>query len=213
MNIPIKNQLKKKSQAELAELQDEAIDIVYSINQKAVLHGGTAIWRCYDGSRFSEDLDFYAIIQPDFEKKLVKETSKRGISVIKFKKTNNTVFSKITNGKTIVSIEIALREKKGTVIFYNNANGTSLNILSLTKEELLMEKANAFMSRKLIRDIYDVYFLLETTPIENIKNELLKIVAEFGVPVDEKNLKTLIYKGVTPTFKQMLEAIKRRIRK
>lgn len=213
MNIPIKNQLKKKSQAELAELQDEAMDIVYSINQKAVLHGGTAIWRCYDGSRFSEDLDFYARIPADFGEKLSKEADKRGLSIIKFRKTDNTIYTKLTNGKTVVSIEIALREKKGTVVFYNNADGTSLNILSLTKEEIIMEKATAFRNRKLIRDIYDVYFLLETTPIENIKNKLSKIVNEFDGPVDEKNLKTLIYKGVTPTFKQMLEAIKRGIRK
>ncbi|MCR4335218.1 MAG: nucleotidyl transferase AbiEii/AbiGii toxin family protein [archaeon] len=213
MDLPLNNQLKKRSQIELAQLQDEVIDIIYSINQKAVLHGGTAIWRCYDGSRFSEDLDFYVKLTSDFEEKLAKETTKRGFSITKLRKTDNTIFAKITNGKTVVSIELVLREKKGTVVFYNNADGTSLNILSLTKEELLLEKAIAFKNRKLIRDIYDVYFLMQTTPIENIKPELREITEKFENPADEKNLKALIYKGVTPTFRQMIEAIKRRIQK
>jgi len=211
MDLPIKNQLQKRSQIELAQLQDEVIDLVYSINQKAVLHGGTAIWRCYDGSRFSEDLDFYANPEPDFEKKLIQETTQRGLSATKFKKTSNTVYSKISNGKIIVSLEIALREKKGTTVFYKNVNGTTLNILSLTKEELILEKALAFKNRKLIRDIWDVYFLMETASFEKIKNELKKTINEFDKPIDEKNLKILIYRGVAPTFKQMIESIQGRI--
>ena len=44
----------------LAELQDEVIDIIYNrVEPDATLYGGTAIWRCYGGNRFSEDIDIY----------------------------------------------------------------------------------------------------------------------------------------------------------
>ncbi len=43
MRIPLGKQLKKRSQIEVAILQDELVDIIYSIVDDAVLHGGTAI--------------------------------------------------------------------------------------------------------------------------------------------------------------------------
>ncbi|MFH1246948.1 MAG: nucleotidyl transferase AbiEii/AbiGii toxin family protein, partial [Candidatus Micrarchaeota archaeon] len=58
MNFPLANKLKKRLHLETATLQDEVVDLIYSISSP-VLHGGTAIWRCYAGNRFSEDLDFY----------------------------------------------------------------------------------------------------------------------------------------------------------
>ena len=59
MKLPLFNRLKKRQHRELALLQDEITDIVYRISDEAVLHGGTAIWRCYGGNRFSEDIDIY----------------------------------------------------------------------------------------------------------------------------------------------------------
>ena len=67
MRIPLANKLKKRLHSETAFLQDEVIDIVYGLEPNAVLHGGTAIWRCYQGNRFSEDLDFYFIIGENLE--------------------------------------------------------------------------------------------------------------------------------------------------
>ena len=44
----------------LAELQYEVIDIIYNrVEPDATLYGGTAIWRCYGGNRFSEDIHIY----------------------------------------------------------------------------------------------------------------------------------------------------------
>ncbi|MBU3958073.1 MAG: nucleotidyl transferase AbiEii/AbiGii toxin family protein, partial [Nanoarchaeota archaeon] len=59
MQIPLQLKLKKKSHREIARLQDVVVDMMYRIFPKAVLHGGTAIWRCYKGNRFSEDIDVY----------------------------------------------------------------------------------------------------------------------------------------------------------
>ncbi|MEM1546291.1 MAG: nucleotidyl transferase AbiEii/AbiGii toxin family protein [Candidatus Methanomethylicia archaeon] len=32
---------------------------IYNSFPEAVIHGGTAIWRCYGSNRFSEDVDVY----------------------------------------------------------------------------------------------------------------------------------------------------------
>jgi len=212
MKLPIRNLLKKQVQVELAELQDEVCEIMYIVCPEAVFHGGTAIWRCYSGNRFSEDLDFYAQISDSFEECLFSETKKRGLIVSKFRKTENNIFAKISNGRTEVSLEIAKRKKTNTILAqYEKTNGSFINVFSLSREGLIIEKASAFLNRKLIRDIYDVYFLSSLADMTKIKNELRDFALKAPLPVDEKNLKTLLYSGVVPTFEQMLSAIKRRI--
>jgi len=208
MVVPLKNLLKKRSQQELALLQDEVVDLLYSIEPGAVLHGGTSIWRCYAGKRFSEDLDFYLKPKNNFKEKLEVETKKRGLKVVKFRETENSIYAKISNTTTECSLEIALRNKKGTLGFYEKADGTTMNILVLTQEELIIEKAKAFKGRKLIRDIYDVFFMLGQVDLSKVGKEIGEILRESEKPVDEKNLKTLVYSGITPTFEQMITLIK-----
>lgn len=57
--IPLNLKLKRKIQKDIAYAQDIIIEELYTFFSTAVLHGGTAIWRCYNGNRFSEDIDFY----------------------------------------------------------------------------------------------------------------------------------------------------------
>ncbi|MCX6804156.1 MAG: nucleotidyl transferase AbiEii/AbiGii toxin family protein [Candidatus Diapherotrites archaeon] len=211
MKLPLRNLLKKQAHVELASLQDEACEIMYAVCPTAVFHGGTSIWRCYSGNRFSEDLDFYAQINDSFEQNLVIETKKRGLSVSKFRKTKNNIFAKISNGRIEVSLEIAKRKKTGALLVqYEKVDGAVINVFSLSKEELIVEKAGAFLNRRLIRDIYDVYFLSSSADLTKVKNELKDFVFKAPLPVDEKNLKSLLYSGAVPSFEQMLAAIKRR---
>jgi predicted nucleotidyltransferase component of viral defense system len=207
MDVPLKNLLKKRSQQELASLQDEVVDLLYSVDSTAIFHGGTSIWRCYGGRRFSEDLDFYLIPKNNFKEKLVKEANKRGLEITKFRQTDNSIFSKVSSGRIECSLELALREKKGVFGFYTKVDGSTINIFVLTKEQLILEKARAFVNRKLIRDIYDVFFLIDKVNLIEIKDELLKIINLFEEPLDEKNLKALIYSGISPTYSGLKQHI------
>ena len=56
---PIIQQLKKQAHRDIARAQDLIVEVLFSIIASAVMHGGTAIWRCYQGNRFSEDIDVY----------------------------------------------------------------------------------------------------------------------------------------------------------
>src|SRR3989338_8635212 len=112
MKIPLNNRLKRQLHKDIAELQDIVVETVYSLEENAVLHGGTAIWRCFTGNRFSEDLDFYLKPKADFKGLLEKRLFPLGIKITKFRKTENAVYSKIEKEKTSVALEIALREYK-----------------------------------------------------------------------------------------------------
>jgi len=214
MKLPLKNILRKQAQVSLAQLQDEAVDVMYAIVPSAVLHGGTAIWRCYSGNRFSEGLDFYSAVGKDFEEKLLAESKKRGLTVSKFRKTGNSVYAKLFDGQSEVSLEVAGRKPKNSVFAqYEKIDGSILNIFSLSKEDLIVEKASAFLNRKLIRDVYDVYFLSSSTDLSRIRKEIGSFIDKAPMPVDEKNLKALLYSGATPSFQQMLNAIKLRIKR
>ena len=111
MKIPLANQLKKKQQVEISILQDEMIRIVYNITEDSVLHGGTSVWRCYSGKRFSEDLDFYSMSFPDRVDKFRREISAAGLSITKLKDTGNVIFSQINDGRVEVRLEINHKRK------------------------------------------------------------------------------------------------------
>jgi len=53
VSIPLILKLKKKSEKEIAYAQDIVVGELYKFFPDAVIHGGTAIWRCYQGNRFS----------------------------------------------------------------------------------------------------------------------------------------------------------------
>ena len=57
--IPLILKLKKATHREIAKAQDLIVETLYEVFETAVFHGGTAIWRCYKGNRFSEDIDIY----------------------------------------------------------------------------------------------------------------------------------------------------------
>jgi len=210
MKLPLFNRLKKRQHRELALLQDEITDIVYRISDEAVLHGGTAIWRCYNGLRFSEDLDFYLIPDDRFKESLVHELNSRGLTISKFKKTDNSVFSKIVNNGVEARLEIALRTpKEFEPKAFEKTDGSFFDVFTLPAAGLMEEKMNAYSNRRIIRDFYDVYFLSNLIEPENFPSKKLKeFLGNLPSPVDEKNLKALVFSGAVPSFGQMLSVLR-----
>ena len=207
MELPIIYKLKRKTQKELAELQDEVIEVVYELLDSAVIHGGTAIWRCYDGKRFSEDIDLYARYTENFKARLEQALKRRDLSLIKFRQTENTLFSEVSNGASSMRLEITKERKKGSLAVYKKANGNTLDVLTLKPEELILEKLAAYNSRRRIRDIYDVYFLSRLVSDIKIRKIIKGSLKKMEKPVDKEDLKAIIYEGEVPTFEEMLERL------
>lgn len=212
MKLPLTKVLRKRVHAEIAMLQDEILEVVYSIVDRAVLHGGTAIWRCYGGNRFSEDLDFYFPAGENFGVAFRRAVEERGLQVIKYKRTKNTVFAKATNGDVEVRLEMGLRKARGEVVRqYTRADGSFADVFTLSPEALVLEKMSAYRSRRLIRDVYDIYHLRNMLEREEtIKKEIDAFMADIPKPIDEKSLRTVVYSGASPTFEQIVEALSRR---
>ena len=215
MEIPLSKRLKRASHVEIAMLQDEIVSVAYSLLDDAVLHGGTAVWRCYKGNRFSEDLDFYApSIRSNFQGEISSELDKRGLQLLKFKKSQNTVFAKISSGRVEVSLELALRKAgKAIAMPYENADGSFIDVFTLPLHELIKEKMLAYLNRKFVRDLYDVYYLSGLAQgFSSIAHECSRFIKEAKPPVDEKNLKALVYSGIAPSAEHMLQMLSRRLR-
>ncbi len=211
MNIPISNRLKKRLHVETAVLQDELLDVVYALEENAVLHGGTTIWRCYGGNRFSEDLDFYFPVTEEFERRLVTKLKERNLQLLKYKKTENVLFAKISDGNVEVRLEVNSVAKNIRAIAkaYEKVDGNYIDIFTLSAEGLILEKISAYQSRKLIRDIYDIYHLTRYVEKDGlVKEQIRKFVSTMAKPLDEENLGVIVYSGAVPSFKQMIEAIR-----
>ena len=212
MQIPLYNRLKRQLHRDIASLQDQILEITYSLDKNAVLHGGTAIWRCFQGNRFSEDLDFYLSPKNNFKELLTKETGSLGLVLDKCKETKSTIYAKVSSGSVTVRLECALRKFKTPIVKeYERVDGSYLDVFVLSPEDLLIEKLTAFKNRKLIRDIYDVYHLSKYVELkgEFMKN-VAKLLSTLPKPSDEKNLKTIILAGAIPSYGQMVETLKRR---
>ena len=181
---------------------------MYRFFDKAVLHGGTAIWRCYNGNRFSEDIDVYL---PKDAKKLdqvFENLQKQGFKIEKKKVTDNSLFSNLKSNNVNVRFEAIFKMSSGELKDYEKIDGNFITVRCLEAEELVKEKVNAYLSRLKIRDLYDIYFLLRFISDKNkVRKELERLLKEFKNPKDEDDLKTLILEGLVPKTNEMLNYI------
>ena len=176
--------------------------------KKAVLHGGTAIWRCYQGNRFSEDVDVYIIRNLEKSDKFFDILAKKGLALERKKISENSIYSSLKLENTIVRFEALFKSSDSILKEYEKADGNLKTVYTLSAEELIKEKVEAYLRRLKIRDLYDIFFLLRYAKEDVVKNNLIKLVKEFKEPIDEGNLKILILEGITPDKNKMLEYIK-----
>ncbi|MFH1200114.1 MAG: nucleotidyl transferase AbiEii/AbiGii toxin family protein [Candidatus Micrarchaeota archaeon] len=209
MKLPLDKRLKKRLHRDVGCLQDELVDLLYGVAPSLVLHGGTAVWRCFGGARFSEDLDFYLPgVQADFEQAFRAVLHSRGLELLKFKKTANLIFAKVRNRDAEVRVEINFSKVAlGVPLAYEKMDGTALVVFCIPLEALVLEKARAFCSRRLIRDVFDVYFLSLQLSDESGRGafgkELAGLVSSLPAPLDESTLDAIVYSGAVPSFAQM----------
>jgi len=207
--IPLILKIKRAQHKEIANAQDLIVEELYTVFNDAVIHGGTAIWRCYKGNRFSEDIDVY--IPRDIKRldALFQKLEKRGFSIEKKKIGENSLFSNLKINRIFVRFEALFRNADGILKEYETSDGNLLTVYTLPPEELIREKASAYLKRLKIRDLYDIFFLLRhVTDKKAIKKELNMLINGFRMPVDEKDLRILLLEGLVPETKKMMEYIK-----
>ena len=209
--IPLAVRLKKESHRKIAAAQDLIVREVYALFRRPVLHGGTAIWRCYVGRRFSEDLDFYIPKESEKIAAVFVALEKVGFKVLKKKVSENSVYSELAFDRITVRFEATFQHIQGTLCDYENVDGTFLSIFSLTPESFIKEKIAAYLKRKKIRDLYDLYFLTNfVTDPYSLVRDFQEFFRSYEKPVDEQDLRILILEGTIPTSEELLEYLKRK---
>ncbi|HIH16671.1 MAG TPA: nucleotidyl transferase AbiEii/AbiGii toxin family protein [Candidatus Diapherotrites archaeon] len=140
--------------------------------------GGTAIKKIYfHDTRFSEDLDF-TCQSTEAPKKLLqwleKEITGKQIECIKFgeiKENEETTksakirlaYSETSGHQTSIKFDLSLREQvllpSQTTELLEEYDQPASKILPMDLTEIMAEKIRALLTRKLPRDLYDVWFL------------------------------------------------------
>jgi predicted nucleotidyltransferase component of viral defense system len=210
VRIPLALRLKKQAHKEIASAQDIIVRELYNVFEEAVLHGGTAIWRCYQGNRFSEDIDAYIPRDEGRIDTLFENLERKGFIIKKRKVGGNSLFSVLELNGCVLRFEALFKRQEGFLKEYETSDGNLITVYTLTPEGLVKEKIAAYLKRLKIRDLYDVFFLLRyVEEKKEISKELRGFVQDFKKPIDEKELKVLIVDGLVPGVEKMLEYIRR----
>lgn len=207
--IPLQTKLKREVHRKIAYAQDLIVKEIYSVFDKAVLHGGTAIWRCYSGKRFSEDLDFYLPNDKEKIEILFKKLKNLGFKIKKKKISENSIYSELELERTSVRLEVTFQKIAGIICDYEMSDGNIISIYSLTPEIFIKEKSNAYLKRFKIKDLWDVFFLLKLIDTPKIK-EIENLIKNYKKPIDEDDLKVILLEGIVPSADEMMEYIKRK---
>lgn len=212
MELPIMSLLRGRGELETAQLEDDIVSVLVNITDKMAMHGGTAIWRCYGGKRFSTDIDAY-IWEEEFREKFIGAAEKIGVEVSKFREKGVT-FIHVRKNNTEIKIEPRNVEKRALLIPYERIDGSRINILALSPEDLILEKIEAYRDRRAYKDMYDITVLLNSVKEPGkIKNALAEFANDIPEP-DERiqsltEFKATVYAGAVPTYAKMAEFIKR----
>jgi predicted nucleotidyltransferase component of viral defense system len=216
MPEPIELSLKSLEQIKLARLQDIVVQVLFELDQNLVMHGGTAIWRCYNGNRFSEDIDIYANDKhvESLLKELPWQQSRRGLRLDYPKYSDTNREFKLSDEFATVTVQIQKPAKGLNAIQmpYKKVDGTNFVINTISIDDFVLEKIKAFESRNYARDLYDIYHLTASYPINSkSKTSLKNLISNIKKPKDGNSLKDFIYVGIAPGFDEMIRAIKERL--
>jgi Domain of unknown function (DUF1814). len=117
-------EIRNQVQLEKAKLEDALVELLYSRYVGLVFHGGTSIWRCYGGNRFSRDLDFYLEAKTSEAKmryyKEFSEFLKESGFIMKEKGYENATDTMhfLVESNTKMKININFKYKNGTIAEY-----------------------------------------------------------------------------------------------
>ena len=209
-NIPLNLKLRNKKDREVAFAQDIIVAELYKFFPEAIIHGGTGIWRCYHGNRFSEDVDVYIKRDANQIAEFFKSLENKGFKMIKKRLKENSLYSGLEFKGVETKFEATFQNKKPFFKKYETAESFFINVYTLSPEDLVIEKVETYLSRKKIRDLYDIAFLINyVEKKELVKSHLKRLIEKFEKPIDEENLANIIISGVIPRYNQLLMEIEK----
>ncbi|MGB9665293.1 MAG: nucleotidyl transferase AbiEii/AbiGii toxin family protein [Ignavibacteria bacterium] len=186
---------------DLQTLEIFEIEILELLNSIKILDylyfgGGTMLGLCHNLNRYSTDLDFW--LDTTANAKNIFNTLRDKLTS-KYKVTNSenacyTILFEIQSPQYIKKLKIEIRKDKTDFewerkIAFSKFTNKQVVVKALTLNQMMKNKIDAFLSKKLIRDCFDIEFMfmrgveIKVTREEAMK--ILKIINDF-TPNDYK---------------------------
>ena len=154
-----------------------------------VFGGGTMLRLCYELNRYSVDLDFFCIKKFDQEKYLIdlNEFLSQKYEITDTNNKFNTLLFEIRSPKYPRKLKIELRKEIRDYDYQQRIAfskfGTIQVILNvLTLDQALKNKIAAALDRKIIRDFFDIEFILKQgAKLACKRDELVRLQKSIGV--------------------------------
>lgn len=208
MKLPLSKRLKKQIHREIALAQDILVRELYVVFPQAIIHGGTAIWRCYQGQRFSEDVDVFIPREVEKINFYFANLEKVGFTIERKKIGENSIYSTLLFQRATVRFEAVFKHEDTILGMYEATDGNFIPVYTFTPERFIQRKVEAYLNRRKIRDLYDIFFLLpQVQEKEKIRVALQKLLHHYQPPLDEKELQVFILEGAAPSPQKMKEFI------
>lgn len=205
--MTIETELTKGEQLQKARLQDQIAGALALEGRSAVLHGGTGIWRCYSGRRFSDDIDVY-IWKENKVVGMLNRLRLSGLQTFRGKVRRYNYYT-VSNGATEVSIQVNEHKVNGIVKDYETVDGSYITLYILNPLSLFREKIETYADRREERDIYDIKLLTRYVDKSSVRRELANFLKGIREPSDRGSLKGIVYGEAPPNFEEIRDYLER----
>lgn len=189
---------------QLHDLEIFEIEVLSLLNSEKILSqlyfgGGTMLRLCHNLSRYSTDLDFWLTEGADseilFNKLDVLLKSK--FTIIDSKNKFNTLLFQIKSPNARRSLKIEIRKTQSNFewerkIAFSKFTTLQVQLNGLTLNQMMNNKFSVLLSRKIIRDCYDIDFLYKRGIQLPNEKELLKNALEIILSFKERDFKVTL---------------------
>lgn len=195
----------------LEKLEIEVLELLNSIKALDSLYfgGGTMLRLCHNLNRYSTDIDFWLDIKTDPKSffTTIKKVLADNYKLVDSANKKFTLLYEIKSPSLNRSLKIEIRKEQQNFewerkIAFSKFTNKQVLVKGLTLKQMMLNKFEALLSRKIIRDCFDIEFLLMrgvTLPSDKDKlQKALSIINNFkeqdykvtlGSILDEKDRK------------------------
>jgi hypothetical protein len=172
---------------DLEKLEIEVLELLNSIKVLDYLYfgGGTMLRLCHNLNRYSTDMDFW--LDKKSDSKTIYNKCKSTLAA-NYKLTDSankkfTLLFEIKSSTVNRNLKIEIRKEQINFkwerkIAFSKFTNKQVMVKGLTLDQMMRNKTEALLSRKIIRDAFDIQFLLmRGTPLPRDQQKLKKILA------------------------------------
>lgn len=181
---------------DLIKQEQFEIEVLERLNSKRLLTnlvftGGTMLRLCWGLDRYSVDLDFQVTKTLDFKNLYndLRNALAEHYTITDAAHKLRTILIEFRNPVYPRSLKIEIRTEPKKIksqesISFSKYSDIQVKLKTVSLESMMEAKIEAFLSRKEIRDIYDIEFLFKRgiPPVTNKENlvSMLKYIGEFN---------------------------------